>query len=138
MFAISSLTRYIFLPSLLAEEHGDGMEIPPPPDSWESADIDERVKVLSINASVAKEALAAKEKNAEADGKKEGQSEAASSTELSAMSRQGCVTTVFHSEEELARVDTFLREALQNPRDRIMSTYLLDMNMHTVVDRCPQ
>ena len=95
------------------------METPPPPDSWETADIDERVKVFSLNANVVKEALAAKGKNVEPYGRKEGQYEG---TELSALSNQGIAATTVHSEEELARVDSFLREALQNPRDRIMST----------------
>ncbi|CAM8966727.1 unnamed protein product [Rhodiola kirilowii] len=78
------------------------------PESWEVADLEESVRKLNLSL--------AKDNNADTKGKSSSLSEL---VEDSGTQSSAAGSGVGPSEEALNQVDQFLREALQNPRERL-------------------
>ncbi|KAI4384359.1 hypothetical protein MLD38_002526 [Melastoma candidum] len=82
-----------------------------PPDSWEVADLDESMKRLMLSA---------KKQDREADEEEDDLASAAAVSAPPHKASVGDAPAVEKIEEDmLERIDQFLREALQNPRERL-------------------
>lgn len=90
-----------------------------PPESWEIADLDASVRRLMLSASK-------KESNNTSSSSNNSQSELADVTVAAAESTVALGSLDVGSSDDLVNsVDQFLREALQNPRERLSGNLFL-------------
>lgn len=86
------------------------------PESWEVADLDETMSRLMLSTSSKKDSKALTSSSELADASASASNSSSSSSSSVGADKDGVV-----SEDLVNQVDQFLREALQNPRERLSS-----------------